>query len=439
MDLEPVKGTRDFAPEEKLLRDYVKAKLVSVFERFGYNPLETPAMENWDVLSCKYAGGAEILKETYRFTDQGGRDIGLRYDQTVPTCRFFANNPRLATPFKRYQIQQVWRDGPIKLGRYREFYQCDFDIFGVQSQSSDAESIAVIEAVYKEFNFKGKLKLNNRRILNGLLEYCKVQKDDLMPVILSLDKLEKIGVEEVAKELEQKGVSAETAKNVLKLFFDLDDLGNKEVMAQLKKLLTSGEGLEGVKEMEELLYYLGIFGVDPEFYEIKATLARGLVYYNSAIYEGYLDDSPIKSSICGCGRYDNMVGQFLGGKAQVYATGGSFGFEVICEALKLRGDKVRKTVAEAFVIPVKGQKEAFETATKLRALGVNTSIDLLGRNISKNLDYCSKQEIPFAVIVGEKEAKEGKVTLRDLESGKEELLTAAQASKKIVEARETKK
>src|SRR3989338_346838 len=174
MDLSPVKGTRDFLPEEKLLRDYAMAKLKAVFERFGYNPLETPAIEDWDVLSSKYAGGAEILKETYRFTDQGKRELGLRYDQTVPTCRVLANNPRLAMPFRRYQIQPVWRDGPLKVGRYREFYQCDFDIFGVQSQSADAEAIAIIETVFKEFGFKGILKLNNQKILNGLLESCGV-------------------------------------------------------------------------------------------------------------------------------------------------------------------------------------------------------------------------------------------------------------------------
>jgi histidyl-tRNA synthetase len=430
MDTEPVRGTRDFLPQEKLLRDYAKAKLASVFERFGYNPIETPAFENWEILASKYAGGAEILKETYRFSDQGGRDIGLRYDQTVPTCRVFANNPRLPIPFKRYQIQPVWRDGPIKLGRYREFYQCDFDIFGVQGQSADAETIAVIQAVYEEFGFKGKLKLNNRKILNGLLELCDVKKEETMPVILSVDKLEKIGAEEVAKEMEGRGVPPATAKKVLKLFFELDSLGNGKVMPRLKELLKSGEGLEGVKEMEELLDYLDIYGVNSGFYEIKTTLARGLTYYNSAIYEGYIDGSPIKSSICGCGRYDNMVGEFAG-KGKVPATGGSFGFEVICEALKLRGEKVRKSVVEAFVIPVKGREEAFAAASKLRGLGVNASIDLLERSVSKNLEFCSKQEIPFAVIVGEKEAKAGKVTLRDMKSGEEKMLEAEEAAEKI--------
>lgn len=427
MDLSPVRGSRDFLVEEKLLRDWAMQRLKTVFERFGFNPIETPAIENWEVLSSKYAGGAEILKETYKLTDQGKRELGLRYDQTVPTCRVLAANPRLAMPFKRYSISPVWRDGPIKLGRYREFYQCDIDIFGVQSQAAEAEIVAVLDAGFDALGIACKLKINNRKVLDGLLESCGVTAEQATPVILSIDKLEKIGAKEVQKEMEEKGVSANSAKKVLELFEELDKLGNDKLMAKLEKTLKSGVGAEGLAELKQLVGYVKLYGIADDFYEIKTSLARGLSYYSSTVIEGYVPGSIIKSSVCGGGRYDEMVGRFSG-KGAVPATGVAFGFESICEILKERvasGEKiagVRKTSVEVFVIPIKDQPFAFEVAQELRKQGVNVAIDLLGRNITKNLDYCSKQGIPFAAIIGDKEAAEKKANLRDLESGKELLL-----------------
>jgi len=439
MDLTPVRGSRDFLVEEKLLRDWAMQQLKSVFERYGFNPIETPAIENWEVLSSKYAGGAEILKETYKLTDQGKRELGLRYDQTVPTCRVLAANPRLAMPFKRYSISPVWRDGPIKLGRYREFYQCDIDTFGVPSQAAEAEIVAVLKAGFDSLGIACKLKINNRKVLDGLLESCGVSAEQATPVILSLDKLEKIGAKEVQKEMEAKGVSASSAKKVLELFDELDSLGNDALMARLEKILAgkeSGTGADGLAELKQLVGYVKLYGVPDDFYEIKASLARGLSYYSSTVFEGYVPGSIIKSSICGGGRYDEMVGKFSG-KENVPATGVAFGFESICELLKEKvanGGKiegVRKTSVEVFIIPIKDQPFAFEAAQELRAQGVNVAIDLLGRNITKNLDYCSKQGIPFAAIIGDKEAKDRKINLRNLVSGNEALVSVQDAAKQV--------
>jgi histidyl-tRNA synthetase len=433
MDLSPVRGSRDFLVEEKLLRDWASGTLKRVFERYGFNPIETPAIENWEVLSSKYAGGAEILKETYRLTDQGKRELGLRYDQTVPTCRVLAANPRLAMPFKRYSIAPVWRDGPVKLGRYREFYQCDMDIFGVSSQAAEAEIVAVLKDGFEALGIGCKLKISNRKVLDGLLEYCGVLPEQAGAVILSLDKLEKIGAREVQKEMEQKGVPAASAKKALELFEELDKLGNEKVLSKLEKILKSGAGAEGLAELTQLLGYLKLYGIGGDFFEIKPSLARGLAYYSSTVFEGYEPGGIIKSSICGGGRYDDMVGKFSG-KEKVPATGASFGFESICEILKdkvAKGEKVegaRKTSVEVFVIPIKDQQFAFQASQELRKLGVNVAIDLLGRPISKNLDYCSKQGIPFAAIVGDKEAKERKVNLRNLQSGEEKLVGLADAA-----------
>ena len=438
MDLEPVKGTRDFLPKEKMLRDYVERSIKEVFESFGFSPLQTPALENWEVLSAKYAGGAEILKETYKLTDQGNRELGLRYDQTVPTCRIIASNPRMTMPFKRYQIQAVFRDGPMKVGRYREFYQCDIDTFGVESVSADAEILAASSEVFSRLGIGVVLKLNNRKVMDGLLDLAGVEQGIRDTVILSLDKLEKIGAEEVAKEMEQKGVGKDTAKKVLKFFFDLDGLGNKEAIAKLSEMLTSGEGKDGVVELADVLKYLELFGADMKSVKIEPSLARGLSYYTGPVFEFVPTSGPIKSSVAGGGRWDEMVGKFSGGQ-KVPATGIALGFEVICEVLKAQENKFKANPVEAFVIPIKGQKEGYGALNSLRKSGVKCAVDLNMKGVGKALEYCSKQEIPFAVIVGEKEAAEGKVTLRDLTSGKEEMLTAAQASKKIIEERERKK
>jgi len=441
MDLAPVRGSRDFLVEEKLLRDWAMQRLKSVFERFGFNPIETPAIENWEVLSSKYAGGAEILKETYKLTDQGKRELGLRYDQTVPTCRVLAANPRLAMPFKRYAIAPVWRDGPIKLGRYREFYQCDIDIFGVSSQAAEAEIVAVLKAGFDSLGINCKLKINNRKVLDGLLESCGVSAEQATPIILSIDKLEKIGAKEVMKEMQEKGVCADSAKKVLELFEELDKLGNDKLMARLETILAGkgqilGQGTQGLAELKQLVGYIKLYGISDDFYEIKTSLARGLSYYSSTVIEGYVPGSIIKSSICGGGRYDEMVGRFSG-KGKVPATGVAFGFESICELLKEKvanGEKingVRKTSVEVFVIPIKDQPFAFEAAQELRKQGVNVAIDLLGRNVTKNLDYCSKQGIPFAAIIGDKEAAERKVNLRNLISGEEKLVPVGDLAKLV--------
>lgn len=434
MDLTAVRGTRDFLVEEKLLRDHVVGTLRRVFERFGFNPIETPAMENWEVLSSKYAGGDEILKETYKLTDLGKRELGLRYDLTVPVCRVMAANPRLAMPFKRYQIQPVWRDGPIKTGRYREFYQCDADTFGVQGQSADAEVIALAQAAFEELGIPAKLKLNNRQVLDGVLTACGIGQDELTTVILSLDKLEKIGAAEVQKEIESKGIAAAKAKKAVETVRELDALPAAKLLEKLGGMLQDGAGAQGVAELRELLECLKLFGVPDEFYEIRVSLARGLSYYNSTVYEATATGSKITSSICGGGRYDNMVGKFSG-KEKVPAVGISLGLDVICEVIKEIGSHSKKTAVEVFVAPVKGQKEAYAIAGALRRAGVNAGVDLSGRALSKSLEYCSKQGIPFVAIVGDREAAQGTVTLRELATGKEETVSAQKAAQTVLAAR----
>ncbi|MCD6398870.1 MAG: histidine--tRNA ligase [Candidatus Aenigmarchaeota archaeon] len=412
-EFQPVKGTRDFLPEEKIMRQKIVDTLKGVFETFGFSPLETPSLEKWEILSRKYAGGEEILKETYRLKDQGGRELGLRYDLTVPLCRIISLNPDLAKPFKRYQIGKVWRDGPIKMGRYREFWQCDVDTVGSDSMIADAEFLKIIDIVSQKLGFKAEIKINNRKILNGVLDYFEIEKEKRDSVILSLDKLEKIGESGVREELIEKGIEKEKITSILNL---LKASGtNDEIIKRLKKIK---EAEEGVKEIESVLRYSKYLGVKE--ISIVPSLARGLVYYTGTIFEAYFKDSKITSSFAAGGRYDNLIGRFTG-LEKVPAVGISFGLDVLSDALKEKMES-EKTVVKVFVIPIKTEKESIEITTKLRESGIKTNIDMMDRGISKNLNYANSQGIPYCLIIGKKELDENSVKLRDMETGEEKLI-----------------
>ena len=412
-EFQPVKGTRDFLPEEKIMRQKIVDILKGVFETFGFSPLETPSLEKWEILSRKYAGGEEILKETYRLKDQGGRELGLRYDLTVPLCRIISLNPDLAKPFKRYQIGKVWRDGPIKMGRYREFWQCDVDTVGSDSMIADAEFLKIINIVSQKLGFKAEIKINNRKILNGVLDYFEIEKEKRDSVILSLDKLEKIGESGVREELIEKGIEKEKITSILNL---LKASGtNDEIIKRLKKIK---EAEEGVKEIESVLRYSKYLGVKE--ISIVPSLARGLVYYTGTIFEAYFKDSKITSSFAAGGRYDDLIGKFTG-LEKIPAVGISFGLDVLSDALKEKMES-EKTVVKVFVIPIKTEKESIEITTKLRESGIKTNIDMMDRGISKNLNYANSQGIPYCLIIGKKELDENSVKLRDMETGEEKLI-----------------
>jgi len=435
--LAPPRGTRDFAPSEKLARDELVARLIKIFERYGFNPLETPAFENWSVLSAKNAGGEEILKEAYKLVDQGGRELGLRYDLTVPLCRFVASNPRLALPFKRYQIEKVWRDGPVSSQRWREFLQCDADIVGAASMIADAECLALANDFFTELGMPFLIKINNRKFLNGVLEAVGVELEKRVGALLSVDKLEKIGREKVVEELEkERGLNKNAARKLLEVLNSLSGLNAKEFFEKAGKILSgeSGEGSEGLKELRELVRFLDEFGVSEKNFALDASLARGLTYYTGSVFEVVLIGSRVTASVAGGGRYDDLIKAFLGGTRSIPAVGISFGVDRILEALQAAGKTLgRKTVTSVFVIPVgeKTLKPALNTLRLLQSNGINCDVDLMQRGISKNLEYAGKQGVRFAVIIGEREVLEGVLTLRDLESGKEEKLFASEAVKRL--------
>ncbi len=413
MKLQLAKGVKDTPPEEKIIQLKVVDTLRKVFELYGYAPLETPVLERFDVLASKYSGGSEILKETFKVQDQGGRDLALRYDLTVPFSRFVGMNKTLKLPFKRYQIGRVFRDGPIKLGRYREFWQCDIDVVGIRSMQADAEFIEIFQKAFAEMGLKVEVRVNNRKILDDIMQRLKVK--DKLGAILTIDKLAKVGAKGVKKELKEKGLDDNQIKLLLKL---IDIKGtNKQKVKLLKGELGVCQGLE---EIEEIMKYTNKFNFD-------VSLARGLAYYTGTIYEVYLKKGNIKSSLAAGGRFDKMVGDFLNNKQDYPAVGVSFGLSVICDALKKK--KMSKTNTEVYVVPIR--TNCTEVVSKLRDAGINTDVDYNGKGISKNLDYASKLGIPYALIIGEKEMKAKKYTLRNMDTGKEQKLPISQVIKKL--------
>ncbi|MCX6767735.1 MAG: histidine--tRNA ligase [Candidatus Micrarchaeota archaeon] len=436
--LQPPRGMRDYPPAEAALRQRIVDAVRAEFERYGFEPLDTPALENWEILSSKYAGGEEIIKETYSLTDLGNRRLGLRFDLTVPLCRFLAANPRVPLPFKRFQIGAVWRDGPVKLGRYREFWQADADTVGAENGLADAEMVALACGVFQSLGLNAVVRVSNRKILDGVLECCGVEREKRLAAMLSIDKLEKIGENGVEKELiEERGLPIPVAKKLLAALSVDEGVSNGEKLARMAgSVADSREGRKGLKELEEVLGYCTALGAADRVV-FSPSLARGLNYYTGTVFEVFLAGGGITSSVAAGGRYDELIGLFSG--RRLPAVGISFGVDVVAEALKQARapapEGVAGGVCKVFMVPVNNPAECLPALQELRREGVAAAIDLMGRSVGKNMEYAAKQGIPFAAVVGEKELKAGKINLRNLETGEEKLVTAAEAARIVALAR----
>ena len=413
MDLQIPKGTRDLKPEEMIVRGRIANTLKEVFEIYGFSPLETPVFERFDVLASKYAGGSEILNETFRFKDQGKRELALRYDLTVPFSRFIGMNPNMKMPFKRYQIGDVFRDGPIAASRYRQFTQCDVDVVGCKGMTAEAEIIALANMAFSRLGMDCLIKVNSRKLLNDILDYCDVPKAKAESIIIIIDKMDKIGMEGVEKEL-SKEISRKSIEKI-KETFSIEGL-NEQKLEKLRKIIRKSEGLD---ELEQLLKYLNLInsGVSVDF-----SLARGLAYYTGTVIEVFLRDSSVKSAVCAGGRYDKMIGNFLG-RGEYPAVGVSFGLDRIYDAYVEKKKSDAKSVAQIYVIPIKALDEGIKIAEELRKAGIKTDIDLNNKGISKNLQYANALGIPSVLFIGEEELKSGKLKLRDMKTGEETSLT----------------
>jgi len=432
------KGTRDFSPAEMVRRNYIFDTIKNVFRLYGYQPIETPAMENLSTLMGKY--GEEGDKLLFKILNSGdfiskvSKEIlaeknsnqlttkisekGLRYDLTVPFARFVVQYQNDITfPFKRYQIQPVWRADRPQKGRYREFYQCDVDVVGSNSLLNEAELVQIIDDVFGRLKINTIVKINNRKILSGIADVIGENKR-IIDITVAIDKLEKIGLEKVNKELAEKGVSEEAIQKLQPIMALQGDVNSK--LVQLESILKNSEiGLKGVNELEILFGYLEKLPLETEV-ELDLTLARGLNYYTGAIFEVKAKDFEI-GSICGGGRYDDLTGIF--GLSDVSGVGVSFGAERIYDImtqLNLFPQKSLETTIAMFVNF--GEKEeiyCLPVLAELRNKGINAEIFPESAKMKKQMNYANKKDIPFVVLAGESEMEANKFTLKNMETGEQ--------------------
>ncbi|MDP2690961.1 MAG: histidine--tRNA ligase [bacterium] len=417
MELMLPKGMRDLDPPDKILQLRVLDAIRGIFESYGYLPLETPLVERMDVLKAKFAAGegTDVSQEIFQVTDQGERELGLRFDMTVPLARYVAMNPTIKLPFKRYVMGKVFRDGPIKLGRYREFWQADADIIGAPGALADAEGVFMARDLFTALDLDVTILMSSRELLRELMDALDIEESLRGKTIIALDKLKKIGKDGVIAEMKKTGVSFEQAERLMSMT-DLEG-SNEDRLQSLEKILSDSKGCARIREILEILKEVPNLVFDP-------TLARGLEYYTGFFFEVVLNSSQISSSLVGTGRYDKMIGQFLGGKQEFAAVGISFGVSVICDALREKGEGKTRSLTRVFVVPVSRNERAYalQIAQQLRGEGINTDLDMLERGIGKNFAYADTLGIPFVVVVGDDEMTGGMCSVKNMMTGDQKKL-----------------
>lgn len=422
-ELKNLKGTGDYLPQEQSFRQDIVRKLTNVFEIYGYQPLETPIICYFDLLASKYAGGAEILKEIYQLSDQGGRELALRYDLTVPLARVVGMNPELRMPFKRYEIGKVYRDGPIKTGRKREFIQCDVDIVGTGSFMAEAELLSMTVEVFRLLGLDVCISYSNRKLLSGIIEAAGIKPELWSSVILVIDKLEKKSEAEIQGELEQLGIE----KNEVNSLFSLLKMTSNQLAATLSSQSQNSLAIQGFEEIEKLNEFCEVLCITDRL-KFTPSLARGLEIYTGTVWEVFLKDGRITSSVAAGGRYDKIIGKFLDNGNDYPAVGMTFGLDVIYEALMLKNPEIAKPPVDLYMIPLGTEKDCLKIADGLRKQGIKVDVDMSGRKLKKSLDYANKQKIPSVLIIGENELKEGKARLKRMIDGSEREIILNEAS-----------
>ena len=413
-NLQLAKGVRDFTPEEKILRNQVIDKLRYFFELYGYNPIETPVIERYDLFASKFGAGeqSDAMRETFKFKDQGLRDLVLRTEFTVPFARFISLNPQLRKPFKRYQMGPVFRDGPIKLGRYREFWQCDCDVVGVNDVIVDAELIDLAQDIFAGLDLEVEIRINNRKLLNKFLEIAYISEDKQSETIIIIDKLDKIGKDGVTKELLEAGLQKSQIDSVLEMISIQGT--NEEIVGELKKKIGDVEGLVEIEKTLNALYKDNNVVFLP-------SLARGLAYYTGNVFEVFLKDtSKLSSAVSGGGRYDDMIGGFLSSNEKIPAIGISFGLDTICEALKLsKKVETKKSAVELYIIAIgeNNKNQGYKIMQELREKKINCDFDFIGKKVGKAMDYANSSDIPWVLLIGDDEIASEKYTLKNMETG----------------------
>lgn len=407
--IQNLKGFRDFLPQEKRKRDFVYNKMVEAFRLFGFEPLETPTLEYAELLLGKY--GEEADKLVYHFFDRGERKIALRYDQTVPSARILTQyQNELPKFFRRYQIQNVFRAEKPQKGRYREFTQCDIDIFGSNSPISDAEIIACTYEAFKSVGFPNiVVKINDRQILFDNLKDFASDKISIFSIIQSIDKLDKMSEEEVISELQKKGMAEENSREIL----------------------TKIRGAGMTENLKEIVENAILLGVPKENIQCLPSLARGLDYYTGMIFEIMIPEYPV-GSFAGGGRYDNLIGQISG--QEMKAVGVAFGFDRIVEgadSLDLISEKKDQTEILVSIFDETTQKESLALTWELRKAGIKTEVYPALEKLDKQLKLADRKKIPVVLILGPEEIKKREVTIKWMLEKKQEIIKREKLIQKI--------
>ena len=425
-------GFMELLPEDQIKFNSMMDKIRKSYEKFGFLPIDTPIIEMSDVLLAK--AGGETEKQIYRF-NKGENDLALRFDLTVPlakyVCEYFND---ITFPFKRYQIGKVYRGERPQKGRYREFYQCDIDIIGDGSLSiiNDAEMPSVIYTTIKELGFdKFTIRINNRKLLNGLFAELELteKSTDIMRII---DKLEKIGKENVIKCLQDLDVPNEKIESIIK-FIEIDG-NNDEKIKALEKLQFSNETfIQGLNEIKDVVKYVRLFGVPESNFKVDLTIARGLDYYTGTVYETFLDDYREIGSVCSGGRYDNLAEFYTDRKLP--GVGVSIGLTRLFYKLNELNivKEEEQSISKVLVVSMdeKYQNRALEVADSLRKAGINTDVYLEDKKIKAKFKYADKLKIPYVAVIGENEEEHGTVSLKNMVSGEQEELTVEGVIAKI--------
>ncbi len=446
------KGTRDFGPDEMIKRTYIFDTIKSVFRTYGFLPLETPAMENLSTLLGKYGDEGDkllfkilnsgdflsgVAPETLQDADANRNALsvkmcekGLRYDLTVPFARYVVQHQNeISFPFRRYQIQPVWRADRPQKGRYREFFQCDVDIIGSRSLLNEVELIEIVAAVFKKLGIWIALKMNNRKILYGIAETIG-HADKMTDITVAIDKLEKIGIEAVNEELLSKGIS-EQAVAALQPILSLNGT-NREKLRQLRAVIGGSEtGIAGIDEMETIFGYVEALGTELDI-ELDLSLARGLNYYTGAIFEVKAKDFAI-GSICGGGRYDDLTGIF--GMPGMSGVGISFGadriYDVMC-GLCLYPEEAGVTTRVLFLnFGETEQPAALRAMKQLRAAGIPCEMYPDAAKMKKQMEYANRRAIPLVVIIGSDELAAGNATVKNMATGEQQAVPLAELAARL--------
>lgn len=404
MKLMNVKGTSDSLPNKEIIKRRVVNILTDTFEKYGYLPLDSSILCYYDLLASKYAGGSEILKEVYTLNDQGDRKLGLRYDLTVPFAKVISMNvnKNISLPFKRYEIGKVFRDGPVKSGRAREFYQCDVDVCGISGSYIEAEMLEMTVSCYKKLGIDIYIEINNRKLLQGLISAAGINDDIINNVILSVDKLAKIGEDGVRDELKEFDISS----SQLDKLFDYFKLSINDIA---KLTIDNDMFIQGKNEISELFDYIDKLGLT----ECKFTpyLARGLEIYTGTIWEVFDKKQRLTCALGGGGRYDKIITNFIDDGNSYPAVGISFGIVPICEILENDYDE---SLYDVLIIPMNTNVECLKFAGKLRNNDINVLIEMKGKKLGKILEKADKNNIPYVIIIGEDEIASGIIEIKDM-------------------------